>query len=109
MPTLRAVIFDLWGTLVTDTPELSREREKARLEGLARALAAAGLSYKPAEVEQVYRQAAEESQRFQAGGRDLPSRERAALFLRQLDHELSARATPELLAALERPPGFTVP
>ena len=109
MPTLRAVIFDLWGTLVTDTPELSREREKARLEGLARALAAAGLSYGPAEVEQACRHAAEESQRLQAQGRDLSSRERAALFLRQLDRELAARATPELLEALERSPGFTVP
>ena len=104
MPTLRAVIFDLWGTLITDTPELSREREKARLEGLARALAVAGLSYGPAEVERAYREAAEESQRLQAGGRDLPSRERAALFLRQLDRELAARATPELLSALERSP-----
>ena len=104
MPTLRAVIFDLWGTLITDTPELSSEREKARLEGLVSALAASGLSYGPAEVDRAYRQAAEESQRLQAGGRDLPSRERAALFLRQLDGELAARAAPVLLAALERSP-----
>jgi FMN phosphatase YigB (HAD superfamily) len=104
LPTLRAVIFDLWGTLITDTPELSREREKARLEGLASALEASGLSYRPAEVERAHRQAAEESQRLQAQGRDLPSRERAALFLRQLDSELAARATPVLLAALERSP-----
>ena len=104
MPTLRAVIFDLWGTLITDSPELGRGREKARLEGLASAPASAGLSYKPAEVERAYRQAAEESQRLQAGGRDLPSRERASLFLRQLDTDLAAGATPDLLAALERSP-----
>jgi putative hydrolase of the HAD superfamily len=104
LPPLRAVIFDLWGTLITDTPELSHEREKARLEGLSRALAVAGLSYGLAEVERAYRQAAEESQRLQAQSRDLPSRERAALFLRQLDRELAAGATPELLAALERCP-----
>jgi HAD superfamily hydrolase (TIGR01509 family) len=104
LPPLRAVVFDLWGTLVTDTPELSREREKARLEGLAWALASAGLSYGPAEVERAHRKAAEESQRLQAQGRDLPSAERAALFLRQLDRELAACATPELLAALGRSP-----
>jgi HAD superfamily hydrolase (TIGR01509 family) len=104
LPTLRAVIFDLWGTLLTDTPELSGQRERARLDGLARALSAAGLSYGPAMVEQAYRQAAEESQRLQAGGRDLPSAERAVLFLRQLDRELAARATPGLVAALERSP-----
>jgi putative hydrolase of the HAD superfamily len=67
-------------------------------------LAAAGLSHEPAEVERAYREAAEESQRLQARGRDLPSRERAALFLRRLDSELAARAAPGLLAALERPP-----
>jgi FMN phosphatase YigB (HAD superfamily) len=104
LPTLRAVIFDLWGTLLTDTPELSGERQRARLEGLAPALAGGGFSYGPAEVERAYRQAAEESQRLQAAGRDLPSADRAALFLRQLDRELAARATPELLAALERSP-----
>ena len=104
MPPLRAVIFDLWGTLITDTPELSRKREKARLEGLAWALTFAGLSYGPADVERAYRQAAEESQRLQAGGRDLPSQERVTLFLHQLDRELAARATPELLTALEQPP-----
>jgi putative hydrolase of the HAD superfamily len=104
LPTLRAIVFDLWGTLITDTPDLSRKREKARLEGLARALASADLSYGPAEVERAYRQAAEESQRLQAQGRDLPSRERADLFLRQLDRGLAARAAPELLEALEGSP-----
>jgi HAD superfamily hydrolase (TIGR01509 family) len=104
LPPLRAVIFDLWGTLITDTPEQGQEREKARLEGLARALASAGLSYGPADVERAYREAAEELQRLQAGGRDLPSAERMAVFLRRLDGELAAGATPELLDALERSP-----
>ena len=104
MPPLRAVIFDLWNTLISDTPELSREREKARLDGLARALATAGLSFGQAEVERAYRQAAEELQRLQAGGGDLPSAQRAALFLRRLDLELAARARSELLRAVQRSP-----
>ena len=104
MPLLRAVIFDLWNTLITDTPELSREREKARLEGLTEALAAAGLSFRRVEVERAYREAAEALQGLQAGGGDLPSDQRVALFLRRLDPELAARAGPELLGAVERSP-----
>lgn len=104
MPSLRAVIFDLWNTLITDTPELSREREKARLEGLAGALAAAGLPFAPGEAERAYREAAEELQRLQAGGGDLPSCERAALLLRRLDAGLAASAGPGLLSGLERFP-----
>lgn len=104
MPPLRAVVFDLWNTLIADTPELTREREKARLDGLAEALAAAGLSFGRAEVERAYREAAEELQRIQAGGGDLPSAQRAALFVRHLDPELAARAAPDLLVAVERSP-----
>ena len=104
MPPLRVVIFDLWNTLIADTPELTRQREKARLDGLAKALAGAGLSFGKAEVERAYRTAAEELQRLQAGGGDLPSAERAALFLRRLDPELAARAGRELLRAIERSP-----
>lgn len=104
MPPLRAVIFDLWNTLISDTPELSQEREKARLEGLARALAAAGLSFGQAELERAYREAAEELQRLQAGGGDLSSAQRAALFLRRLDPELAAGAGPELMRAVQRSP-----
>jgi FMN phosphatase YigB (HAD superfamily) len=104
LPPLRAVVFDLWNTLITDRPELTRDREKARLDGLAKALAAAGLSFGQAEVERAYREAAEELQRLQAGGGDLPSAQRAALFLRRLDPELTARAGPELLGAVQRSP-----
>ena len=104
MRPLRAVIFDLWNTLIADTPELTREREKARLEGLAKAVAADGVSFGQVEVERAYREAAEELQRLQAGGGDLPSAERAVLFLRHLDPELAARAGSELLGAVERSP-----
>ena len=102
MSPLRAVVFDLWNTLVTDTPELSREREQARLEGLATALAEQGLSYGPAQIERAYREAATELQRLQAEGRDLPSLERSALCLCHLDPELSTGARPELLDAVGR-------
>lgn len=104
MPPLRAVVFDLWNTLITDAPELTREREKARLEGLAGALKSAGLSFGQAEVERAYREASEELQQLQARGGDLPSPQRAALFLRRLDPGLAARAAPELVAAIERSP-----
>lgn len=102
MSSLRAVVFDLWNTLITDAPDLGRQREQARLDGLARALARAGFPHDPAEIERAYREAAEKLQRLQAEGRDLPSVERSALFLRWLDPELGAHAGPELLESLAR-------
>lgn len=102
MSPLRAVVFDLWNTLITDTPDLGREREQARLDGLLEALAGAGISYGPAEIERAYREAAEECQRLQAEGRDISSLERSALFLRHLHHEPAADAQPELLDAVGR-------
>jgi FMN phosphatase YigB (HAD superfamily) len=104
LPPLRAVVFDLWNTLIADTPELMREREKARLEGLSLALAAAGLRYGTEDVERAYREAAEDLQRLQLEGRDLSSLERSALFLRRLDPELATRATPELVESVDRCP-----
>ena len=104
MAPLRAVIFDLWNTLIADTPDLMREREKARLEGLSLALAAAGLRYEAEDVERAYREVAEELQRLQAESRDLSSLERSALFLRRLDPELAPQATPGLVESVDRCP-----
>jgi len=104
LPLLRAIIFDLWNTLIADTPELMREREKARLEEWSRALEEAGLHRAPDAVEKAYREAADELQRLQVEGRDLSSLERSALFLRRLDPELAESAGPDLLESLARAP-----
>ena len=41
---LRSVSFDLWETLLTDTPELSRRQERLRLERMERVLVERGFA-----------------------------------------------------------------
>src|SRR5205823_14968691 len=41
---LKAVSFDLWETLLTDTPELSRRQERLRLERMERVLVDRGFA-----------------------------------------------------------------
>ena len=52
---LRAVAFDLWETLITDTPELSREQERLRLTKMEEILAAHGHGALADRIEQAYR------------------------------------------------------
>src|SRR3954454_9762705 len=52
---LRAIAFDLWETLLTDTPELSRAQEQLRLERMERSLVARGFSAEAHRIEEAYR------------------------------------------------------
>ena len=53
--TLRAIAFDLWETLITDTPELSRRQERLRLTRMEEILAAHGLGELADRIEHAYR------------------------------------------------------
>lgn len=53
--TLRAVAFDLWETLITDTPELSRQQERLRLTRMEEILTAHGLGDLADRIEHAYR------------------------------------------------------
>jgi putative hydrolase of the HAD superfamily len=55
MHTLRAIAFDLWETLLTDTPELSRRQERLRLDRMERVLAERGFGSDAIRIEQAYR------------------------------------------------------
>jgi HAD superfamily hydrolase (TIGR01662 family) len=52
---LKAVGFDLWETLITDTPEQSREQERLRLERMESILAERGLGATAERIERAYR------------------------------------------------------
>lgn len=52
---IRAVAFDLWETLLTDTPELSRQQERLRLDRLERVLAENGFGGAADRIERAYR------------------------------------------------------
>src|SRR5437763_16607142 len=52
---IRSVSFDLWETLLTDTPELSRRQERLRLERMERVLVERGFAQTADRIEQAYR------------------------------------------------------
>ena len=52
---LKAIGFDLWETLITDTPELSRRQERLRLSRMESILAARGFEGEAERIERAYR------------------------------------------------------
>jgi putative hydrolase of the HAD superfamily len=54
-PQLKAIAFDLWETLITDTPELSRQQERLRLTRMEEILTAHGFGELADRIEHAYR------------------------------------------------------
>jgi putative hydrolase of the HAD superfamily len=52
---IKAIAFDLWETLITNTPEVSLQHELLRLERLGRILAERGFARAAERIEQAYR------------------------------------------------------
>ena len=52
---LRAIAFDLWETLITDTPELSKQQERLRLTRMEEILTAHGFGELADRIEHAYR------------------------------------------------------
>ncbi|HEX8618395.1 MAG TPA: HAD family hydrolase [Thermoanaerobaculia bacterium] len=52
---IKAIAFDLWETLITDTPELSREQERLRLTRMEEILRARGHGALAEQIEHAYR------------------------------------------------------
>ena len=52
---LKAVGFDLWETLITDTPELSRQQERLRITRMEAILTARGHAAEAAMIERAHR------------------------------------------------------
>ena len=55
MPPLKAIAFDLWETLITDTPELSRQQERLRITRMEEVLRARGHDAVADRIEHAYR------------------------------------------------------
>ncbi|HUP50498.1 MAG TPA: HAD family hydrolase [Thermoanaerobaculia bacterium] len=110
---LRAIGFDLWETLITDTPDLSRRQERLRLERMEATLAQRGHGAAAAAIERAYRTLWHRCHElYWSDDVDVPCRRQIEHFLEALDFDPAAftgEALEELehayaLAALEVPP-----
>jgi putative hydrolase of the HAD superfamily len=98
---LKAIAFDLWETLLTDTPELSRAQEELRLERMERALVARGFSAEAHRIEEAYRKLWRRClELYWSVDRDVPCRRQIEHFLEALELD-PATFDEEVLAELE--------
>jgi putative hydrolase of the HAD superfamily len=97
---IRAVAFDLWETLITNTPELSAGQKQLRLEGMERILREGGYGGTAERIEMAHRRSWHRCQElYWASDRDILCRTQIDHFLEALELEISDEAT---LDALEQ-------
>lgn len=101
-----AVAFDLWETLITDTPDAARRQESRRLAAIERLLADAGAPQPRERIEAAYRHTWRVCHDlYWSRDRDIPPRTQIE---HMLEHLLSGGAAldEELVAALEHAYAF---
>jgi len=98
---LRAVAFDLWETLITDTPELSKQQERLRLTRMEEILAAHGFGEVADRIEHAYRALWHRCQDlYWSMDLDVPCRRQIEHFLEELELD-PASFSESVLEALE--------
>lgn len=82
---LKAISFDLWETLITDTPELSRRQERLRISRMEEILRARGHGAAAERIEHAYRALWHRCQALYWGeDNDVPCRRQIEHFLEEL-------------------------
>ena len=98
---LKAVAFDLWETLLPDSPELSRRQERLRLERMERVLIERGFDETAGRIEQAYRSLWHRCHElYWSRDEDIACRVQIKHFLEGLDLDAATFDEPSL-AALE--------
>ncbi len=96
--TLRAIGFDLWETLITDTPELSRQQERLRLDRMEQSLRERGLGATAEQIEHAYRMLWQRCHElYWSEDRDIPCRRQIEHFLEELSIDPASFDEPVLL------------
>jgi putative hydrolase of the HAD superfamily len=94
---IRAIAFDLWETLITDTPELSRQQERLRLERMEQLLAARGFAAEAERIEDAYRRLWHRCQElYWSSDVDIPCRRQIEHFLEGLELDAATFSETEL-------------
>ncbi|MEO8557276.1 MAG: HAD family hydrolase [Actinomycetota bacterium] len=82
---LKVIAFDLWETLITDTPEISRAQERIRLTRMEAILTARGHGAEANEIERAYRRLWHRCHElYWSADRDVPCRRQIEVFLEEL-------------------------
>jgi putative hydrolase of the HAD superfamily len=95
---LRAVVFDLWGTLMAERRELFPERARVRYEGVRPVLERHGIHVTQDEFTQFHLASNRTLSRLQEHGRDVSAEERARHVIYQMRPGAADRLTAEDVA-----------
>jgi putative hydrolase of the HAD superfamily len=98
---LKAVTFDLWQTLILDTPEGLRQARAGRVRGLQDVLASHGIAVDMAAVDRAYGAVDVTLQKVWATQRDVGSRGQVRMLLESLGVDGAVSAEGELMDALD--------
>jgi len=88
---IKAIAFDLWETLITDTPAQSREQERLRLQRMAEILARRDIAAAPERIEHAYRTLWRRCQElYWSADVDVPCRRQIEHFIEELAVDVDA-------------------
>lgn len=100
---IRAVAFDLWETLITDTPEQSRKQERLRLTRMEEILAAQGHRATAERIERAYRTLWQRCHElYWSADVDVPCRRQIEHFVEELRLDVDAATLDALEDAYAR-------
>ena len=102
MVRLSAVTFDLWQTLIIDSPEVGRPRAQFRLEGAREALRAQGFDCTREELAEASRRCLRICGEIREREQDVTFDEQVDIFLRGIDGGVAERISPETRIAVTR-------
>lgn len=97
---LRAIVFDLWGTLMTERPSAFPQRARIRYEGIAPVLRRHGIDTTLDEFTAHHRASMSALAALQEAGVDVTQEERARHLLGQFDPAAGRQATDEDVRAV---------
>ena len=92
---LRAIVFDLWGTLMTERRSVFVERAQMRYDGIAPILRRHGIEVTLEEFTERHRASNTELAALQEVGSDVTAEERARLVIARFDPAAAERVTAE--------------
>jgi putative hydrolase of the HAD superfamily len=88
---IKAVFFDLWGTLIIDEPVAGERRRVLRIDRAHQALRDLGLEYPREDIEAGFIAAGLAHERLHGEGLDLSARGRTVFYLQHVDDRLPDR------------------
>ncbi len=102
MTSLNAITFDLWQTLIVDSPAIGRPRAQKRLEDVMAVLNEDGFTVTADQLTAASRSCFRICDEIRAREQDVSFDEQIDIYVRSIDEQLPSQISPEIRAHLAR-------